>query len=55
MANKSQVSMDHVCNTSYLETEIGRIKVWGQPGQIVRETPSPKQPEQNGLEVWLKQ
>jgi hypothetical protein len=27
MANKSQVSMDHVCNTSYLETEIGRIKV----------------------------
>jgi hypothetical protein len=27
--------------------------VQGQPGQIVLEIPSPKQPEQNGLEVWL--
>jgi hypothetical protein len=33
------------------EAEIGRIKVQGQPGQMVLETPpSPKQPEKNGLE-----
>jgi hypothetical protein len=30
------------CNPSYLEAEIGRISVQGQPGQIVPETPSPK-------------
>jgi hypothetical protein len=30
------------------EAEIGRIEA-GQ-GQIVQETPSPKQPDQNGLE-----
>jgi hypothetical protein len=31
------------------ETEIWRIV-----GHIVLETPSPKYPEQNGLEIWLK-
>jgi hypothetical protein len=31
-----------------------RIMVLDQPGQIVHEIPSPKQPEQNGLEVRLK-
>jgi hypothetical protein len=36
------------------EAEIGRIGVRGQPGQIVHETLSPKYPEQNRLEVWLK-
>jgi hypothetical protein len=35
--------------------EAGKIEVQDQPGQIVHETPSLKQPEQNGLEVWLKQ
>jgi hypothetical protein len=37
------------------EAEIRRIKVQDQPKQIVPETLSPKQPEQNGLEVWFKQ
>jgi hypothetical protein len=37
------------------ETDIERIEVRGQPGQIVHKTPSPKKPEQNGLEVWLQQ
>jgi hypothetical protein len=37
-----------------LEAEIRRIEVRGQLEQIVCETPSTKQPEQNGLEVWLK-
>jgi hypothetical protein len=36
------------------EAEIRRIKVQGQPEQIVHETTSSKQPEQNGLEVWFK-
>jgi hypothetical protein len=27
---------------------------WRPARQTVRETPSPKQPEQNGLEAWLK-
>jgi hypothetical protein len=36
------------------EAEIKRIMVQGQPGQIVHETLSPKQPQQNALEVWLK-
>jgi hypothetical protein len=35
--------------------KIERIKVSGQHGQIVLETPSPKKAEQSGLEVWLKQ
>jgi hypothetical protein len=35
--------------------EFGRIKVRGQSGQIVQETPSPKELEQNGLTAWLKQ
>jgi hypothetical protein len=33
---------------AFWEAEIERIKVPGQPRQIVHETPSPKQPEQNG-------
>jgi hypothetical protein len=37
------------------EAEIRRIMVWGQPRQIVHETPSSKYSEQNGPEVWLKQ
>jgi hypothetical protein len=37
------------------DAEIRRILVQDQLGQIVCETPSPKQPEQNGLQVWLKQ
>jgi hypothetical protein len=37
------------------EAEIGRIKVRGQSREIVCGAPSPKQPEQNGLELWLKQ
>jgi hypothetical protein len=36
------------------EAKIRRIIVQGQPGEIVYETSSPKQSEQNGLEVWLK-
>jgi hypothetical protein len=36
------------------EAEIRRLLVRGQPRQIVHETLSPKYPEQNGLEVWLK-
>jgi hypothetical protein len=34
------------------KTEIRRIEVPGQPGEIVLEIPSPQEPEQNGLEVW---
>jgi hypothetical protein len=37
------------------EAEIRRIEAQDQPKQIVREIPSPTKPEQNGLEVWLKQ
>jgi hypothetical protein len=37
-----------------LEAEMERITIQGQSGQIVCETPSPKQAEQNGWEVWLK-
>jgi hypothetical protein len=36
------------------EAEIWRIKVQGQSGKILHEAPSPKQPEQNGLVVWLR-
>jgi hypothetical protein len=36
------------------ETEIGRIMFEVSPGKIVCETQLPKQPEQTGLEVWLK-
>jgi hypothetical protein len=36
------------------EAENRMIKVQGQPGQFCK-TPSPKYPEQNGLEAWLKQ
>jgi hypothetical protein len=45
----------HTCNLNYLETEIGMTKVQGWHEQTVLRTPSPKLPEQNGLEVWLKQ
>jgi hypothetical protein len=33
------------------EAEIRKIMVGGQSRQIVQETPFPKQPEQNGLEM----
>jgi hypothetical protein len=33
------------------EAEIRKITAGGQPRQIVLETPSPKQPEQNELKV----
>jgi hypothetical protein len=37
------------------EAGIRRIMIPGQPKQIVLETSQlQKQPEQNGLEVWLK-
>jgi hypothetical protein len=36
------------------EVEIGRISVPGQPGEDSLRDPSPKQPEQNGLEARLK-
>jgi hypothetical protein len=36
------------------EAETRRVAIQGQPGQIVCKNLSPKQPEQNGLEVWLK-
>jgi hypothetical protein len=36
------------------EAEIRRLAVPGQPRHVIPETPSPKQPEQNGVEVWLK-
>jgi hypothetical protein len=36
------------------ESENRRIAVQGKPVQVVYKTPSPKQPEKNGLEVWLK-
>jgi hypothetical protein len=35
------------------ETEIWKITVWGQPGQILNKTPSPKWPEQNRLEAQV--
>jgi hypothetical protein len=35
------------------EDETRRTVVQCQPGKIVHKTPSPKQPEQNRLEVWL--
>jgi hypothetical protein len=34
--------------------EMGKIEILGQHGQITPETPSPKQPEQNELEMRLK-
>jgi hypothetical protein len=37
------------------EAEIRRVTVLGQLSQIVCETPrSPKEPEENVLEVWLR-
>jgi hypothetical protein len=36
------------------EAEIRGIMLGDQPGQIILKTPSQKQPEQNGLEAWLK-
>jgi hypothetical protein len=36
----------HDCNPSYSGAEIRRISVWSQPGQIVRETLSQKNPSQ---------
>jgi hypothetical protein len=38
------------------EVEMGRKPVQGQPGQIVHETPSPKEQNRlhNGLEIWFK-
>jgi hypothetical protein len=36
------------------EAEIRRMAVQDQPRKIVCKTPSPKYPEQNGLEGWLK-
>jgi hypothetical protein len=36
------------------EVEIRRIEVPGLPRQTVHKNPSPKQSEQNGLQVWLK-
>jgi hypothetical protein len=37
------------------EAPIRKFAVPGQPRQIVHETPSSKEPLQNGLEAWLKQ
>jgi hypothetical protein len=39
---KSQAPVTQACNLRYLEVEIRRIRVQGQPGQIVYELPSPK-------------
>jgi hypothetical protein len=36
------------------EAKIWRTVVQGQPKQIVHKTPSPKQLEQNGLEMYLE-
>jgi hypothetical protein len=36
------------------EAEIRRIRIQDKPRQIVHKIPSPKQPEENGLEVWIK-
>jgi hypothetical protein len=36
------------------EADFRMISIQGQTEQIVLKPPSPKQPEQNGLEVWLK-
>jgi hypothetical protein len=36
------------------ETEIRRIEVQSQSGQIVQEILSPKYPTQKGLAEWLK-
>jgi hypothetical protein len=33
-----------------LEAEIRRIVTWGQPGQIVHELPSPKQPKKKKMD-----
>jgi hypothetical protein len=44
----------HICNPSYLGGWDWGIVVPGQPGQTVYEPPSPKQPEQRGLEVWRR-
>jgi hypothetical protein len=38
-AEKSQVTVAHASNASYLGGWDGRIMVWGQPRQIVHETP----------------
>jgi hypothetical protein len=47
----------HTCNPSYLgdrqQKDFSLNK--SQPKRIVLETPSPKYPEQNVLQVWLKQ
>jgi hypothetical protein len=58
----SPLLKNHCCQAWWLtlvtlatwEAEIRRISVQGQTRQIVYKTPSPKYPEQNGLEVWLK-
>jgi hypothetical protein len=44
----------HTCILATREAESKRIVVQGQPRKIVCEIPSPKEPEQNGVEVWLK-
>jgi hypothetical protein len=41
--------MAHACNPGYLEAEIRKTEIQGQPSQIIPEAPSPKQPEH---EVW---
>jgi hypothetical protein len=37
-----------------LEVKMSKIVVGDQPRKIVCKIPSPKQSEQNGLEVWHK-
>jgi hypothetical protein len=43
---QGQVPVAHTCNSSYREAKIRRIKVQGQPEQIVQETLSRKYPTQ---------
>jgi hypothetical protein len=36
------------------EAEIRRLTPFDYPREKVHKTPSPKSPQQNGLEVWVK-
>jgi hypothetical protein len=44
----------HGCNPSYSRVEIATIAIQGQPGKIVQETLSQKNPSQKRLVEWLK-
>jgi hypothetical protein len=49
--NKNKLGTDSPVILATWEANIRKIMVQGQPWQIVQETPSPKQPEKNELEI----